>query len=134
VLERTHIRIAKLYCILSTSPSSRLNITGTRSKQFEMCRIAEMVMLNSRLLRHIKRDPRKTCDEEKSSHPKTDLVTAFACFTPDGGGQGFSYCLLDVSSFPVGSYQVVWQACCLDENGRYFSLLPLNDGIVFSVR
>uniref|UniRef100_A0ACD5UR66 Uncharacterized protein n=1 Tax=Avena sativa TaxID=4498 RepID=A0ACD5UR66_AVESA len=134
VLERTRIHIAKLYCILATSPSSRLHITGARSKQFEMCRTAEMVVLNSMLLRHIKRDPRKNRDEKKSSCPETDLVTAFACFAADGGGQGFSDCLLDVSSFPVGSYHVVWHTCCVDENGRYFSLLPLNDGIVFSVR
>jgi integrator complex subunit 7 len=133
VLERTRIRIAKLYCILATSPSLHLHTAGTRSKQFEMRRTAEMVVLNSRLLQHIKRDPRKTC-KNKSSRPETDLVTAFACFTPDGGGQGFSDCLLDVSSFPVGSYQVAWQACCVDENGGYFSLLPLNDGVVFSVR
>ncbi|KAM0872214.1 hypothetical protein ACQ4PT_038852 [Festuca glaucescens] len=133
VLERTHIRIAKLYCILATSPSLHLHTAGTRSKQFEMRRTAEMVVLNSRLLRHIKRDPRKTC-KNKSSRPETDLVMAFACFAPDGGGQGFSDCLLDISSFPVGSYQVAWQACCVDENGGYFSLLPLNDGVVFSVR
>ena len=93
-----------------------------------------MVGLNSRLLRHIKRDPRKTSDGRNTSCPETDLVTAFACFAPDGGGQGFSDCLLDVSSFPVGSYQVAWLACCVDENGGYFSLLPLNDGIVFSVQ
>lgn len=134
VLEKTCIRIAKLYCILATSPSSCLHIAGTRSKQFEMRRTAEMVVLNSRLLRHIKRDPRKTHGENKSSCPEMDLVTAFMCFAPDGGGQGFSDCLLDVSSFPVGSYQVAWQACCVDENGGYFSLLPLNDGVVFSVR
>ncbi|CAM0905563.1 unnamed protein product [Alopecurus aequalis] len=134
VLERTRTRIAKLYCILATSPSARLHIAGTRSKQFEMRRTAEMVELNFRLLRHIKRDPRKASDRRKSSCPEANLVTAFACFAPDGGGQGFSDCLLDVSSFPVGSYQVAWLACCVDENGGYFSLLPLNDGIVFSVQ
>ncbi|KAM0845102.1 hypothetical protein ACQ4PT_056602 [Festuca glaucescens] len=76
MLERTHIRIAKLYCILATSPSLHLHTAGTRSRQFEMSRTAEMVVLNPRLLRQIKRDPRRTC-EDKSSCPETDLVTAF---------------------------------------------------------
>ena len=77
---------------------------------------AEMVGLNSRLLRHTKSDLRKT-HGTKNPCSETGLVTAFTCFTPDGGGQGFSVCLLDVSSFPVGSYQVAWQVCCVDENG-----------------
>uniref|UniRef100_A0A453DZW2 Integrator complex subunit 7 n=1 Tax=Aegilops tauschii subsp. strangulata TaxID=200361 RepID=A0A453DZW2_AEGTS len=132
VLERTPIRIAKLYCILATSPSSPLHIAGTRSKQFEMRRTtSEMAVLHSKLLQHIKSDLRKTSHKENSH---TELVAAFACFKPAGSGQGFSDCLLDVSSFPRGEYQIAWQACCVDENGRCFSLLPLNDGAVFSVQ
>lgn len=133
VLERTHIRITELYCILATSSSSRLDIAGTRSKQFEIRRTTKMVGLNFKLLQHIKDDLRKTSDK-KNSHSKTDLVTGLACFEPTDSGQGFSDCLLDVSSFPRGSYQIAWQACCVDDKGRYFSLLPLNDGIVFSVQ
>ncbi|KAF7034995.1 hypothetical protein CFC21_045938 [Triticum aestivum] len=132
VLERTPIRIAKLYCILATSPSSPLHIAGTRSKQFEMRRTtSEMVLLHSKLLQHAKSDLRKTSHKENSH---TELVAAFACFKPAGSGQGFSDCLLDVSSFPRGEYQIAWQACCVDENSRCFSLLPLNDGAVFSVQ
>ncbi|KAM3346839.1 hypothetical protein ACQJBY_021053 [Aegilops geniculata] len=132
VLERTPIRIEKLYCVLATSPSSPLHIAGTRSKQFEMRRTtSEMVLLHSKLLQHVKSDLRKTSHKENSH---TELVTAFACFKPAGSGRGFSDCLLDVSSFPRGEYQIAWQACCVDENGRCFSLLPLNDGVVFSVQ
>lgn len=136
VLERTPIRIANLYCILATSPSSPLHIAGTRSKQFEMRRTtSEMVRLHAKLLQHIKGNLRKTGDEKSSRFSETtDLVTAFTCFRPVGGGRGFSDCLLDVSSFPRGSYQIAWQACCVDGNGRCFSLLPLNDGAVFSVQ
>ena len=133
VLERTPIRIAKLYCIPATSPSSPLHIAGTRSKQFEMRRTtSEMVVLHSELLQHIKSGGLRKTSHKKNSH--AELVTAFACFKPADSGQGFSDCLLDVSSFPRGEYQIAWQACCVDENGRCFSLLPLNDGAVFSVQ
>ncbi|VAH56974.1 unnamed protein product [Triticum turgidum subsp. durum] len=133
VLERTPIRIAKLYCILATSPSSPLHIAGTRSKQFEMRRTtSEMAVLHAKLLQHIKSGGLRKASHKENSH--TELVTAFACFKPAGSGQGFSDCLLDVSSFPRGEYQIAWQACCVDENGRCFSLLPLNDGAVFSVQ
>ncbi|XP_037411431.1 uncharacterized protein LOC119274814 [Triticum dicoccoides] len=133
VLERAPIRIAKLYCVLATSPSSPLHIAGTRSKQFEMRRTtSEMVVLHSELLQHIKSGGLRKTSHKKNSH--AELVTAFACFKPADSGQGFSDCLLDVSSFPRGDYQIAWQACCVDENGRCFSLLPLNDGAVFSVQ
>lgn len=133
VLERSTIRIVKLYCILASSLETCLDAAGTRSKQFDSHRTAELVELNSKLLQHIKSDLSKARNE-KNSHCGMDMVTAFACFEPTDSGQGFSSCLLDVSSFPEGSYQIKWHACCVDENGSYFSLLPLNDGSMFSVR
>lgn len=134
VLERSTIRIVKLYCILAASLETCLDTAGTRSKQFDQHRTAEMVELNSKLLQYIKNDLRKARNEKKNSHSVMEMVTAFACFEPTDSGQGFSGCLLDVSSFPEGSYQIKWQACCVDENGSYFSLLPLNDGSIFSVQ
>ncbi|KAJ1283022.1 hypothetical protein BS78_03G096000 [Paspalum vaginatum] len=133
VLERTAIRLVKLYCILAASSETCIDAAGTRSKQFDPHRAAEMVQLNSKLLRYINSDLRKTRDPEKNFHSGMDMVTAFACFEPTDSGQGFSGCLLDVSSFPEGSYQIRWHACCVDENGSYFSLLPLNHGAIFSV-
>jgi len=134
VLERSTIRAVKLYCILAASLETCPEAAGTRSKQFDQRRTAEMVELNSKLLQYIKNDLRKARNEKKNSHCGMDMVTAFACFEPTDSGQGFSSCLLDVSLFPEGSYQIKWQACCVDENGSYFSLLPLNDGSMFSVR
>uniref|UniRef100_A0A0A9EB61 Integrator complex subunit 7-like C-terminal domain-containing protein n=1 Tax=Arundo donax TaxID=35708 RepID=A0A0A9EB61_ARUDO len=133
VLERSAIRLVKLYCILAVSSEPSIDVAGTRSKQFEPHKIAEMVELNTKLLHYIKNDLRKSRGE-KNLHLGTDMVTAFACFEPTDSGQGFSSCLLNVSSFPEGSYQIKWHACCVDENGSYFGLPPLNDGAVFSVR
>jgi integrator complex subunit 7 len=135
MLERSTIRAMKLYCILATSLETCLDTAGTRSKQFDPRRTAEMVELNSKLLQYIKSDLRKAKNEKtKNSHCGMDMVTAFACFEPTDSGKGFSGCLLDVSSFPEGSYQIKWHACCVDENGSYFSLLPLNNVSMFSVR
>ncbi|KAK3160083.1 hypothetical protein QOZ80_1BG0054990 [Eleusine coracana subsp. coracana] len=130
VLDRTAIRFVKLYCILAASSESYLDASGTRSKQFEPQKTFKMVELNTKLLHYIKNELGKG----KNFHSSTDMVTAFACFEPTDSGQGFSSCLLDVSSFPEGSYQIKWHVCCVCENGSYFSLLPLNDGAVFSVR
>ncbi|OEL17356.1 hypothetical protein BAE44_0021625 [Dichanthelium oligosanthes] len=133
VLKKTTIRPVKLYCILATSSAPCLDASGTRSKQFEPDKTTEMVELNSKLLQYIRSDLRKGRDE-KGSQSGSEMVTAYARFEPADSGQGFSACLLDVASFPEGSYQIKWHACCVDENGSYFSLLPLNDGAVFSVR
>ncbi|KAF8762139.1 hypothetical protein HU200_009683 [Digitaria exilis] len=131
VLERTTVRPVKLYCILATTPC--LHEARTRSKQFEHHKTAEMIELNSKLLQYIRRDLTKGRDE-KDSQSDLEMVTSFASFEPADSGQRFSACLLDVSSFPEGSYQIKWHACCVNEKGSYFSLLPLNDGAVFSVR
>ncbi|KAF8723999.1 hypothetical protein HU200_021005 [Digitaria exilis] len=131
VLKRTAICPVKLYCILAATPC--LHEAGTRSKQFEHRKTAEMVEFNSKLLQYIRRDLTKGGDE-KDSQSGLEMVTSFASFEPADSGQGFSACLLDVSSFSEGSYQIKWHACYVDEKGSYFSLLPLNDGAVFSVR
>lgn len=133
LLERTAIRPMKLYCILATSSAPCLDTAGTRRKQFGPHKTAEMVELNSKLLWYLRSDLRKGRDE-KDSQSSSEMVMAFARFEPADSGQGFSACLLNVSSFPEGLYQIKWHACCVDQNGSYFSLLPLTDGVVFSVR
>lgn len=62
------------------------------------------------------------------------MVYEFVCFEPNGKGQGFSSCVLDVSHFPVGCYSVEWHSCCIDNEGSYWSLLPLNSRPVFTVQ
>lgn len=61
-------------------------------------------------------------------------VSAVVQFEPNERGQGFSSCLLDVSRFPVGSYQIKWLSCCIDQHGSYWNLLPLNGKPVFTVK
>ncbi|KAL5228225.1 hypothetical protein ABZP36_016490 [Zizania latifolia] len=128
VLERTSIDISKLYCILAASSTSCLDVVGTRSKEFEIDKTAGMVGLNRKLQQYMKDGLRKSSDKEER-----DLVTAFACFEPSDSGLGFSCCLLNVSAFPEGWYKIKWHACCVDKDGAYYSLLPLNDGAAFSI-
>uniref|UniRef100_A0A0E0BYG4 Integrator complex subunit 7-like C-terminal domain-containing protein n=1 Tax=Oryza meridionalis TaxID=40149 RepID=A0A0E0BYG4_9ORYZ len=137
VLERSDIDISKLYCVLAaSSASSCLDVTGTRSKEFEIRKkTAGMVVLNTKLMQYIQDDLRKQREKKrKKVHvEEKDMVTAFACFEASDSGMGFSSCLLDVSEFPQGSYKMKWHACCIDKDGAYYSLLPLNDGAAFSV-
>ncbi|MCD9558667.1 hypothetical protein HAX54_016195 [Datura stramonium] len=55
-------------------------------------------------------------------------------FITNEDGQGFATCLLEVSAFPVGSYQINWHSCCIDNNGAYWSLMPLNTDQFFTVQ
>ncbi|KAL8151611.1 hypothetical protein V2J09_021419 [Rumex salicifolius] len=55
-------------------------------------------------------------------------------FEMNGGVQGFATCLVDTSAFPVGFYSIDWHSCCVDDNGSYWSLLPLSLGPLFTVR
>uniref|UniRef100_A0A0D3EKH9 Integrator complex subunit 7 n=1 Tax=Oryza barthii TaxID=65489 RepID=A0A0D3EKH9_9ORYZ len=139
VLERSDIDISKLYCVLAaSSASSCLDVTGTRSKQFEIRKkTAGMVGLNTKLMQFVQNDLGKKREKKrrKKVHvEQKDMVTTFARFEASDSGVGFSSCLLDVSEFPQGSYKMKWHACCIDKDGAYYSLLPLNDGAAFSVR
>jgi integrator complex subunit 7 len=138
VLERSDIDISKLYCVLAaSSASSCLDVTGTRSKQFEIRKkTAGMVGLNTKLMQYIEDDLRKKREKKRKKVrvEEKEMVTAFARFEASDSGMGFSSYLLDVSEFPQGSYKMKWHACCIDKDGAYYSLLPLNDGAAFSVR
>uniref|UniRef100_A0A0E0JD29 Integrator complex subunit 7 n=1 Tax=Oryza punctata TaxID=4537 RepID=A0A0E0JD29_ORYPU len=138
VLERSDIDISKLYCVLAASSASCcLDVTGTKSKEFEIPKkTAGMVGLNTKLMQYIEDDLRKKREKKrrKVRVEEKDMVTAFARFEASDSGMGFSSCLLDVSEFPQGSYKMKWHACCIDKDGAYYSLLPLNDGAAFSVR
>ena len=130
---------SKLYCVLAASSASCcLDATGTRSKEFEIHKkTAGMVGLNTKLMQFVQDDLGKKREKKrrKKVHvEQKDMVTAFARFEASDSGVGFSSCLLDVSEFPQGSYKMKWHACCIDKDGAYYSLLPLNDGAAFSVR
>uniref|UniRef100_A0A0D9Y225 Integrator complex subunit 7-like C-terminal domain-containing protein n=1 Tax=Oryza glumipatula TaxID=40148 RepID=A0A0D9Y225_9ORYZ len=129
---------SKLYCVLAASSASCcLDATGTRSKEFEIHKkTAGMVGLNTKLMQYIEDDLRKKREKKRKKVrvEEKEMVTAFARFEASDSGMGFSSCLLDVSEFPQGSYKMKWHACCIDKDGAYYSLLPLNDGAAFSVR
>ncbi|KAF2947889.1 hypothetical protein DAI22_01g002800 [Oryza sativa Japonica Group] len=129
---------SKLYCVLAASSASCcLDATGTRSKEFEIHKkTAGMVGLNTKLMQYIEDDLRKKREKKRKKVrvEEKEMVTAFARFEASDSGMGFSSYLLDVSEFPQGSYKMKWHACCIDKDGAYYSLLPLNDGAAFSVR
>ncbi|XP_073014293.1 uncharacterized protein [Typha latifolia] len=138
VLASFSIRITKLYCILAAKRSCCLTTeAGKRDGQhlgdFQFHKSEEMVELNAMLLRHIKADTGKT-SAVGVENGYVDFVTTCVQFEVNEKRQGFSACLLNVSAFPEGSYQIKWHSCCIDANGNCWSLLPLNTGAVFSIR
>nr|CAD1838357.1 unnamed protein product [Ananas comosus var. bracteatus] len=136
MLARTSAQLAKLYCILAARVSSRLPLGKGEAQntwEFRSRKMNEMVQLNAMLLHYLKEDAGKA-NEINIANGDEDLVTACVCFEPNERGQGFSICLLNVSAFPEGSYQINWHSCCIDTNGSHWSLLPLNAGVSFSVK
>lgn len=131
------LRIAKMHCILAVRPSDRLSIQGGKVGQmqgcFHPCKTDEMVELNEMLLLHIKAETSKTDMMNCEAGNGVNWVTAYVCFEPNEKGQGFSSCLLNVSAFPEGSYQIKWHSCCIDDSGSHRSLLPLNAGALFTI-
>ena len=85
-----------------------------------------MAGLNYRLLQYVRRVVRSTRDR-KSSSSDTDLVMAFTCFTPHGGGQGFSFSDCQ-QHLPFSSW--------VEEDGGppVLQLAALNDVVAFSVQ
>lgn len=135
----THVRVAKIYCILAARPSDSLSIGGERDRHmrsgFRARCTDEMVELAEMLLMYIRTGTKKASSR---MHVKAgnggDLVTACVYFEPNEKGQGFSACLLDVSALPEGSYPIKWHSCCIDDSGSLWSLLPLNTGSIFTIK
>ncbi|KAL5775758.1 hypothetical protein ACOSP7_013315 [Xanthoceras sorbifolium] len=134
------IQLTKFYCILYCvqKPAS----DGQSAEQLPSTTLAwertDMVEMNEKLFQYVTGCTKKTNYGKRSRDNDIDidgkLVTAFADFEPNKRGQGFSNCLLDVSKFPVGTYKIKWHSCCIDSQGSYWSLLPLNVEPVFTVR
>ncbi|XP_072981599.1 uncharacterized protein [Typha angustifolia] len=139
VLASFSIRVTKLYCILAAKRSCCLTTEagkrddGQHLGDFQFHESEEMVELNAMLLRHIKADTGKT-SAVGVENGYVDFVTTCVQFEVNEKLQGFSACLLNVSAFPEGSYQIKWHSCCIDANGNCWSLLPLNTGAAFSIR
>lgn len=137
------VGMTKLYCVLCSSasfqePKSSAETRGQMQLDYEDWEVSGMIVMNEKLWHHVIEHAKKTdkCkrgrDYETSSND--GIVYRFVCFELNDRGQGFSSCLLDVSDFPVGSYRIKWHSCCIDDQGSYWSLLPLNAGPVFTIQ
>ncbi|RWR86893.1 hypothetical protein CKAN_01581500 [Cinnamomum micranthum f. kanehirae] len=132
------IEDSKLYCILAINmsdcqPIGRRESMGQLQSGFQAWKTNVMVDLNEELLHHLKDGPSKT-RKIHGDISDAGLVKSFVCFEPNERGQGFSTCLLDVSSLPEGSYQLTWHSCCTDRKGSCWSLVPLNTGPLLTVK
>ncbi|WOK97466.1 hypothetical protein Cni_G06174 [Canna indica] len=127
-------QVTKMYCILAAKQSKQLSTDKRREDSFNADKIDEMVELNNMLLMFVKANTRKANKMRLEDSSADGWVTSCLSFEPNRKGQGFASCLLDVSAFPEGSYEIKWHSCCIDESGSYWSLLPLTAGVLFTVR
>lgn len=114
ILPESRVRITKLYCILQTQTLHH----GVDDNKLE---------LNDKLVEYVNK-----CEKDDTFNGQ--IAETIVCFKPNGKGQGFSTCMLDVSRFALGSYEIKWHAGCLDIDGCYWSLNSFNSGPVFTVR
>ncbi|KAJ0988703.1 hypothetical protein J5N97_007059 [Dioscorea zingiberensis] len=134
----TNVQVSTMHCILTTSLSHRVTTgAGGMERQantsFEAKKNEEMVELNELLQLFMRSNSKKTRRKLSEVCGGSDKVTTLVSFEPNERGQGFSTCLLDVSAFPEGAYQIKWHSCCIDDKGSYWSLLPLNPGSIFTI-
>ncbi|XP_057963438.1 uncharacterized protein LOC131154584 isoform X2 [Malania oleifera] len=134
------VQQTKLYCILYCRSSFQISgpsadNKGQLQQDFSAWETDKILDLNEMLLHYVMEGTERTCIKRCRNHGSDGGdIHAFACFKPNERGQGFSTCLLDVSAFPAGSYRIKWHSCCIDRQGSYWSLLPLNNGPVFTVQ
>ncbi|GLT98859.1 hypothetical protein SLE2022_163350 [Rubroshorea leprosula] len=138
------LRLSRMYCILCCRVSSFQkpcqNERNGETVQWDSrpWENEDMVEMNENLFCYVtectkKANPRK-CSRDNIVNKDCGIVHSYVCFEPNVKGQGFSSCLLDVSHFPVGCYTIKWFSCCIDRQGSYWSLLPLNSGPEFLVQ
>ncbi|KAJ6435760.1 hypothetical protein OIU84_000891 [Salix udensis] len=135
--------VTRSYCVLYSSMSFQDSKENGETKgQFlwenRTLDSDNLIRMNEKLLHHVTECSTKKTTNSKRGREKDidsdEIITGFACFDLIDARKGFSNCLLDVSRFPVGSYRIKWQSCCIDSQGSYWSLLPLNAGPVFTVQ
>ncbi|GAY49051.1 hypothetical protein CUMW_116330 [Citrus unshiu] len=132
------VRLTKFYCILHCS--QKLVLDGQSNEKTpwspQPWEDSDVVEINETLFQYVtectKRTNYRKCFKDGDIN-NDGAVTVFVHFELSARGQGFSNCLLDVSHFPVGSYRIKWHCCCIDSQGSYWSLLPLNAEPVFTV-
>ncbi|MCD9639644.1 hypothetical protein HAX54_024294 [Datura stramonium] len=131
-------QVSKLYCILHSRTSFQVfSANGDKKVPESSCQAWKsdhMVGLNNKLLHFTTGTTERDGLHAMESAGGTLAVDKFVSFDPNEKGQGFATCLLDVSAFPVGSYQIKWHSCCIDNNGAYWSLMPLNTDQFFTVQ
>ncbi|XAR59185.1 hypothetical protein NMG60_11014882 [Bertholletia excelsa] len=133
------VHLSKFYCILYCRTSFQESYLSERKGQMQLNGqdggFDDMLYLNDKLLQHVARSTKKAgntgCRLKSGDSGTVDL---YVYFELNEKGRGFSTCLLDVSSFPVGSYRIKWHSCCVDNEDSYWSLVPLNAGPVFTVK
>lgn len=123
--------IKEVHCIISVSPSQ----TFSSQSAINFCPFVtkEMVELNTKLLQYVKNISRGI-ESVNIDEDEVGLVKSYVSFEINGRGQGFGSCLLDVSNLKAGLYQIKWHSGFVDEKGAYWSLMPLNAGVVFSIK
>ncbi|KAL8053249.1 hypothetical protein ABFX02_05G058500 [Erythranthe guttata] len=128
----------KVYCILDCTVQHSQTSTVIRQckgQEAQSTKIDDMVELNEKLLRYVV-GPTEAhglhCRAQ--ANDSCSVVNEYVCFELNDRGQGFTSCLLDVSSFPIGSYRIKWHSGFVDIGGSYWSLLNANDGPLFTVR
>ncbi|CAH2078476.1 unnamed protein product [Thlaspi arvense] len=137
---RVPLRLTKLYCLLYSKLAyhtpTQHGETKRNHKAYSPWRDEDLVEMSNKLFHHAV----TTSGKKPETSGRFDWnrnnngVSAVVQLEPNERGQGFSSCLLDVSRFPVGSYQIKWLSCCIDQHGSYWNLLPLNGRPVFTVK
>ncbi|KAJ0492770.1 putative integrator complex subunit 7 [Helianthus annuus] len=130
VLPESRARITKLYCILKCKisyrqPSQSQDIKSQTKMKIHDWADDTVLELNDKLIKYVNK-----CEKDDDGQ----ITESVVCFRPNEKGQGFSTCMLNVSMFPLGSYEIKWRAGCLDIDGCYWSLNSSSSGPVFTVQ
>ncbi|MCL7034083.1 hypothetical protein MKW94_008178 [Papaver nudicaule] len=134
---------ANFYCILACKPSYCAPAFDGQMKEEQRrsgycaSESDDSVDLNEKLMLYVlnSTDEMGTGKRVRICGDGCGFVVCFVSFDElNQRGQGFSNCLFDVTAFPVGSYRIKWHSCCIDSQGSYWSLLPLNAGPQFSIK
>ncbi|XP_057540914.1 uncharacterized protein LOC130818741 isoform X2 [Amaranthus tricolor] len=107
-------RFSKIHIILSCK---NRHTHGEGWTSYQASETDTMVDLNKKLRGHVLRQDHQNDGES---------VEVFVRFKTNGRAQGFSSCLLNVSTFPIGSYRIQWHCGGVDHQGVYSSFLPLS--------
>ncbi|CAM8906552.1 unnamed protein product [Rhodiola kirilowii] len=118
-----------LSCILQCRPSFQVpkpsdHVKGRPQSALPVWEADYLIDLNQKLLHHVTEC--KVTESSCQEIAEKDSVYAFVRLVLNEKHQGFSASVLDVSCFPTGSYELRWLSCYVDDQGAYWSVLPLN--------